>query len=251
MKKNLSSQLKCTTNESCSVVIGPQFTQSRMLTLYSSDNPLRNLAIPEPHDEFDGRLLPKALFRTSLMLTMVMLVLQIYRLLATGLIFRLAGEEKKYWRALHEQCKATEMASPTLTPMDSSATSPNCGRMQIKVIETELKTTNWLERLFDPAFDKMRGKTTVLASDGSKNTAGGGGGGGFSFKTAASYQVAEMPLGASKVETDLRAINYLLNIKSAEHECTFCAIYEDLNLKQQKYWSQFIHFIGTLASTFS
>ena len=87
---------------------------------YAEEKPLARGALDElaPLDEFDDRILPVFLYRLTMILYVMTVVLQVYRMIAAVLIYQMAVKQKIFWRKLVDECrlrkrqaKLTEVAS--------------------------------------------------------------------------------------------------------------------------------------------
>lgn len=190
---------------------------------------------PDPLNDFDDHILPQVLFQLSMTLTMVTLVLQIYRILCLLIIYRAAGQEKTYWRKLGEEYYNFDALQKNIPP--GTLKPP---KLHSKKAQMNLRMMNWLERLVDPLVSNFRGKTSVSItglghSTGSslktdmlieKNSGGGPG--------AIGNPLTQPSIVATKSESDAQVINYLLRAKR-DHECELCSITEEID------WSRFSH----------
>ncbi len=206
---------------------------------------------PDPLNDFDDHLLPRPLFQLSMTLTMVTLVLQIYRIICLLIIYRAAVQEKSYWRRLGEE-HFTFDAAPQRKYGGGVLKPP---KLHSKKARMNLRMMNWLERLVDPLVSTFRGKTSVSLAHSTGSSlktdmmVGGSSGGGDAFGP---NNLNQPSIVATKSESDAQVINYLLRMKR-DHECELCSISEDVDWSRFSHnmASQGFHLLGTALGKFS
>lgn len=214
---------------------------------------------PDPLNEFDDLVLPQALFQLSMMLTMVTMVLQIYRILCFFIIYRAARQEKSYWRKLKEEFYDENYSIEQRKKHGGGGGQRGLKPAKLHSLKAEMSLgmMNWLERLMDPLVSTLMSKSTLQSVSLS-----GQGSTGSSLKTdmmtidssgnsTFGQQLAQQSIVGSKTESDVQVINYLLRMEK-EHECELCSITEGIDAGKfsSSMINQGFHLMGTVLGEF-
>ena len=150
----------------------------------------------------------------------------------------MAVQAKTFWRKLKTDCKQQEKTK-NLEPHVTASKTTKQKLSDLKAVEKDLKMMNWLERCLDKLVDKIRDKTSssnIETSTGKSNNSGAG----------LSNQVSSIM--DNKAESDRRVIEYLMNVRAVEHECSFCSVDRDIDFDNFK-WNEIYMPLVNLGST--